>query len=124
MDSIVRRVLILLGAGLMAWGYYHLFGLTLEESYVNRRVTASLPWGHGVITGRVAAAEGGRILLEKEPGSALEEVMQKDVITVEELPAGEYEVRRAVRAVSATVAGGFLIWGALFLRRTRWGGGY
>lgn len=125
MGSIIKRVLILLGAGLMAWGYYQLFGVTPEESYVHQRVTVALPRGHGVTTaGRVSGTKGGSILLEGEHGGAPAGVIRKDVITVEGRPADEYEVRRAVQAVSATVAGGYLIWGALFLQKRRWGGGY
>ncbi|MFO0753739.1 MAG: hypothetical protein U0411_10510 [Thermodesulfovibrionales bacterium] len=124
MGSVVRQVLVVLGAGLMVWGYYQLFSLSPEESYMHRRVTVALPRGHGTLAGRVTGTKGSRMFLAEKPGSAPVEVVRKDVLTVEDRPADEYEMRRAVRAVSATVAGGYLIWGALFLQRRRWGRGY
>ncbi|MBI3593145.1 MAG: hypothetical protein HY099_06680 [Nitrospirae bacterium] len=101
----------MIGIGLILWGYYQLFGVDTERSYINKNITALT--SKGAVAGRVVSIKGNTVIMVSNNSTF--EIPKHSIYTIESLFVDQYETRRVLFAVSISTGGGLLVWISLFL---------
>jgi hypothetical protein len=105
-----KRIVLTIGMGCILWGYYQLFGVEPEKSYINKQVTIIAQ--NDLISGKVLNINDGEFLISSN--SKIFKVSMHNIFKVDDLFVDEYETKRAINAVFITMLGGIMIWIALF----------
>ena len=105
-----REILVAAGVGCILWGYYQLFAVDIEKAIIGETVTAVTLQGN--VTGKAIAFNHGKVVIACD--KTVEAVSETCVVEINKVSSFDYETKRAVIAVCISVAGGFLVWIALF----------
>ncbi len=105
-----KRIILLIGIGCILWGYYQLFVVDMEESFVNKQVTVLT--AEGELTGKAVTVKNNAIAVSHN--ATIIEVPKHSIVRVEGLRPDAYETRRVLYAITISVSGGIIIWIALF----------
>lgn len=105
-----KRIILLIGIGCILWGYYQLFAIRAEESFVGKQITALT--SSGEVKGKAISVKTNSVILSEN--KKIIEIPLHSVIKVGDLRVDEHETRRVLLAVSISVSGGIMIWIALF----------
>lgn len=109
-----RTILIVLGTGLIIFGYYQLFVVDHMKSYLGKPVTAITT--KGAVSGIVIVTRGDKVTVSN---NEVIDVPVHNVVKIEGLLLDEYEMKRSVNSVVMTAIGGILIWWAVFFYEWR-----
>jgi hypothetical protein len=105
-----KRIVLTIGIGCILWGYYQLFGVEPEKSYINKQVMIIAQ--NGLVSGKVLNIKDGEFLISSN--SKIFKVSRHNIFKVGDLFVDEYETKRVINAVFITMLGGILIWTDLF----------
>lgn len=105
-----KRIVLTIGIGCILWGYYQLFAIGAEESFVGKQITALTAMRE--VKGKAISVKTNTIVLSEN--KKIIEVPLHSVVKVGDLTVDEYETKRVLLAVSISVSGGIMIWIALF----------
>jgi hypothetical protein len=98
------------GVGCIIWGYYQLFAVDMEKAMIGKTVTAVTMQGE--VSGKAISFKHGKVVIASD--KAVEAVSEMSIVEIDKISFYDYETRRAVMAVCISVAGGIVVWIALF----------
>ncbi|MDX9715271.1 MAG: hypothetical protein RBT37_07560 [Dissulfurispiraceae bacterium] len=113
MNKKFKRLLLgILGTTLIIVGYINLFVAEPPANLSNKNITA-IKNNNEIITGILVVSSENILVLYS--GGKLIEVQKSDLIKIEGLATEQYIRNRVLKWVIVTIAGGIMIWAAIFL---------